>query len=46
MKLLEQLARGKIDSAEKEKILGKIADFNIALCDKYTDKMRRDKNTT
>ncbi|MEK7105040.1 MAG: hypothetical protein AAB868_03295, partial [Patescibacteria group bacterium] len=43
MKLLEQLARGKIDSAEKEKILGKIADFNIALCDKYTDKMRRDK---
>jgi len=43
MKLLEQLARGEIDSAEREKILGKIADFNIALCDKYTDKMRRDK---
>jgi len=40
---LEQLARGETDPTEREKILGKIADFNIELCAKYSDRIRRDK---
>ncbi len=40
---LLQLARGETDPTEKEKILQKIADKNIELCDKYADKIRRNK---
>jgi len=40
---LEELARGETDPTEREKILSKIADFNIELCSKYSDKIRRDK---
>lgn len=39
----EQLARNETDPTEREKILQMIADKNIELCDKYTDKIRRNK---
>jgi hypothetical protein len=39
----EQLARNETNLTEREKILQKIADFNIELCDQYTDKIRRNK---
>ncbi|HAS81005.1 TPA: hypothetical protein DD445_01820 [Candidatus Nomurabacteria bacterium] len=39
----EELSRGETDPTEREKILGKIADFNIELCAKYSERIRRDK---
>ena len=40
----QELARGETDPTEREKILQKIADKNIELCNKYAEKIRRNKN--